>query len=70
MYSVPLYFQVTQRVSSTIAGAHLFPAVFGNAMGSLIAGRIIRRYENAYCYLGIHSNIVINIALDVIKLFV
>ncbi|KAI1856112.1 hypothetical protein JX265_011827 [Neoarthrinium moseri] len=42
MFSVPLYFQVTQRVSNTIAGIHLFPAVFGNAVGGLAAGRIIK----------------------------
>ncbi|KAK6062553.1 Arylsulfatase 3 [Seiridium cupressi] len=43
VFSVPLYFQVTQRVSNTIAGVHLFPAVFGNAIGGLAAGRIIKR---------------------------
>ncbi|KAK9770444.1 putative Arylsulfatase [Seiridium cardinale] len=43
VFSVPLYFQVTQRVSNTIAGVHLFPAVFGNAVGGLAAGRIIKR---------------------------
>ncbi|KAH6892924.1 major facilitator superfamily-domain-containing protein [Thelonectria olida] len=43
MFSVPLYFQVTQRVSSTVAGAHLFPAVIGNTMGGIVSGVIIRR---------------------------
>lgn len=43
MFSVPLYFQVTQRSSSTIAGAHLFPAVAGNAIGALTVGHIIKR---------------------------
>ncbi|KAI0123937.1 major facilitator superfamily transporter [Xylariales sp. AK1849] len=43
VFSVPLYFQITQRVSNTVAGAHLFPAVFGNAIGGLAAGRLIRR---------------------------
>ncbi|OLN87344.1 Vacuolar membrane amino acid uptake transporter fnx2-like protein 2 [Colletotrichum chlorophyti] len=43
MFSVPLYFQVTQRVSNTIAGVHLFPAVAGNAMGSILAGYLIKR---------------------------
>ena len=44
MFSVPIYFQVSQRVSNARAGAYLFPAVFGNAVGSVIAGLIIRRY--------------------------
>ncbi|KAJ8108073.1 hypothetical protein OPT61_g8425 [Boeremia exigua] len=43
MFAVPLYFQVTARASSTIAGAHLFPAVFGNAIGGLISGVVIKR---------------------------
>ncbi|ETS87253.1 hypothetical protein PFICI_01081 [Pestalotiopsis fici W106-1] len=43
MYSVPLYFQVTQRTSSTIAGAHLFPAVVGNTIGALAVGHVIKK---------------------------
>lgn len=47
MFTVPLYFQVTDRASASNAGAHLFPAVFGNAMGGLICGYIIRRSMHA-----------------------
>ncbi|KAJ3535826.1 hypothetical protein NM208_g6975 [Fusarium decemcellulare] len=43
MYTVPIYFQVSQRVSSTVAGAHLFPAVIGNTIGGIATGVIIRR---------------------------
>jgi hypothetical protein len=43
MFCVPLYFQVTQHASASIAGAHLFPAVAGNAVGALLAGVIIKR---------------------------
>ncbi len=43
MYTVPLYFQVTQRASSTVAGAHLFPAVAGNTIGGMLAGWFIHR---------------------------
>ncbi|KAJ4343929.1 hypothetical protein N0V95_006531 [Ascochyta clinopodiicola] len=43
MFAVPLYFQVTAKASSTAAGAHLFPAVFGNAIGGLIAGSVIKK---------------------------
>jgi hypothetical protein len=43
MFSVPLYFQVTQRASTTASGAHLIPAVVGNTFGGLFAGQVIRR---------------------------
>ncbi|RBA18483.1 hypothetical protein FPRO05_10776 [Fusarium proliferatum] len=43
MYTVPIYFQVTQSVSSTVAGAHLFPAVIGNTVGGIATGLIIKR---------------------------
>ncbi|KAI2640355.1 MFS general substrate transporter [Hypomontagnella submonticulosa] len=43
MVSVPLYFQVTVRSSSTVAGAHLIPAVIGNTLGGLLTGAWIRR---------------------------
>ncbi|KAJ5761771.1 uncharacterized protein N7511_005153 [Penicillium nucicola] len=43
LFSVPLYFQVTQRASTTAAGVHLVPAVVGNTLGSLLAGLFIRR---------------------------
>ncbi|KAK1763022.1 major facilitator superfamily domain-containing protein [Phialemonium atrogriseum] len=44
MFLVPLYFQVTTRTSNAEAGAHLFPAVVGNAVGGLISGVYIKRY--------------------------
>lgn len=43
MFAIPLYFQVTTRASNTVAGAHLFPAVAGNAVGGLLAGAFIKR---------------------------
>ena len=43
MFTVPIYFQVTARVSSTVAGAHLVPAFVGNVLGGLVAGVAIRR---------------------------
>lgn len=43
MFTVPLYFQVTAKVSVTNAGARLVPAVFGNAVGGLCSGMIIKR---------------------------
>ncbi|KAL4738344.1 major facilitator superfamily domain-containing protein [Aspergillus similis] len=46
MFTVPLYFQVSNRASSTVAGAHMIPAVAGNAIGGLTAGSYIRRTGN------------------------
>lgn len=43
MFAVPLYFQVTERTSNTVAGAHLFPAVVGNAIGAILAGAWIKK---------------------------
>lgn len=43
MYSIPLYFQVTQRATTTRAGAYLFPAVTGNAIGAITTGILIKR---------------------------
>lgn len=43
MFSIPLYFQVTQRASTTESGFHLIPAVIGNTLGGLLAGGFIRR---------------------------
>ncbi|KAI1638429.1 major facilitator superfamily domain-containing protein [Biscogniauxia mediterranea] len=43
MFTVPLYFQVTERSSNTVAGAHLMPAVIGNTVGGILTGFIIHR---------------------------
>ncbi|KFY33322.1 hypothetical protein V494_07735 [Pseudogymnoascus sp. VKM F-4513 (FW-928)] len=43
MYTVPLYFQVTQDASTAVAGAHLFPAVTGVAVAGLLSGYVIKR---------------------------
>ncbi|KAK1833433.1 major facilitator superfamily-domain-containing protein [Podospora conica] len=43
MFSVPIYFKVTARMSNTEAGMHLVPAVVGNAVGGLLSGVIIKR---------------------------
>ena len=45
MFSVPMYFQVTQRASTTAAGAHLVPAVVANTAGALLSGAIIRKTQ-------------------------
>ncbi|KAH8177767.1 major facilitator superfamily protein [Sarocladium implicatum] len=42
MFSVPLYFQVTQRASAASSGARIVPAVVGNTIGALISGRVVK----------------------------
>ncbi|KAJ5619460.1 hypothetical protein N7510_003444 [Penicillium lagena] len=43
MYSVPLFFQLVDNASASVAGAHLFPAIAGVAVAGLIGGHAIRR---------------------------
>ncbi|BDD63446.1 hypothetical protein MAP00_008333 [Monascus purpureus] len=43
MYCIPLYFQVTSSASTSVAGAHLVPAVVGNALAGLATGATIKR---------------------------
>ncbi|KAF2008123.1 MFS general substrate transporter [Amniculicola lignicola CBS 123094] len=43
MFAVPLYFQITAHVSNGVAGAHLVPAVVGNAVGGILSGVFIRK---------------------------
>ena len=42
MFSVPLYFQVTQRATSGSAGARIVPAVVANTAGALSSARQVR----------------------------
>ncbi|QKX63807.1 uncharacterized protein TRUGW13939_10978 [Talaromyces rugulosus] len=43
MYTIPLYFQITSRASASSAGAHLVPAVVGNAVAGILSGAFIKR---------------------------
>ncbi|KKY25731.1 putative efflux pump antibiotic resistance protein [Phaeomoniella chlamydospora] len=61
MFSVPLYFQITAGASTTVSGAHLVPAVVGNAVGGILAGSIIKR-TGRYKFLAVSSGIVASIA--------
>lgn len=56
MFSVPLYFQVTQDASNTEAGAHLFPSVLGNTAGGLLAGYSIQKYAYYSCSLPVQES--------------
>ncbi len=63
MYFVPLYFQITGGVSSTLAGLHLVPGVVGNAVGGLVAGHFIRRQVYEFETPRRKGNFVTNIGL-------
>lgn len=43
IFSVPLYFRVTQNISNAKAGSHLLPAILSNTFGGLLAGFVIQR---------------------------
>ncbi|KAJ5909236.1 hypothetical protein N7495_001918 [Penicillium taxi] len=61
LFSVPLYFQVTQGASTTVAGLHMVPAVVGNTVGSLLAGGFIRR-TGAYKPLLILAGLIASVS--------
>jgi hypothetical protein len=45
MMLIPIYFQVSAHTSVTTAGAHLMPAVIGNALGGILSGIVIKRLD-------------------------
>ncbi|KKA22964.1 Multidrug resistance protein Fnx1 [Rasamsonia emersonii CBS 393.64] len=60
MYTIPLYFQITARSSATVAGAHLVPAVVGNALAGLVAGATIKqtgRYKSLIVSAGLIASV-------------
>ena len=68
MYCVPLYFQVTADASATNAGAHLVPAVVGNAIAGLATGAAIRR-SGRFKSLAVAGGLVGSISYILIFLF-
>ncbi|KAJ6088220.1 hypothetical protein N7486_009481 [Penicillium sp. IBT 16267x] len=60
LFSVPLYFQVTQTASTTAAGVHLVPAVVGNTLGGLFAGWFIRK-TGSYRVLLVFAGLIASI---------
>ncbi|KFA47509.1 hypothetical protein S40293_02154 [Stachybotrys chartarum IBT 40293] len=44
MFLIPAYFQVTQNVTPSQAGALMVPSIVGNGVGALIAGAMISKY--------------------------
>lgn len=49
MYTIPLYFQITSRATASSAGAHLVPAVVGNAVAGILSGAFIKRTGRYKC---------------------
>jgi hypothetical protein len=61
MFSVPLYFQVTEGLSNTKAGSKLVVAILGNTIGGLLTGYIIKRYIQAFMFCSFfqyHSRLI------------
>lgn len=67
-FTVPLYFQVTQRSTSTAVGARLFPAVAGNAVGGIVSGYLIRRLVESWTHLHVYQYLPFGLGRDDIKL--
>lgn len=44
--NIATYFARTENASNPIAALHITPGPVGNAVGALIAGKIISRYVN------------------------
>ena len=44
MFTIPMYFQVTKKVTTGEAGAFMVPSVVGNTCGGLLTGFVIKRY--------------------------
>ncbi|MCJ1277035.1 hypothetical protein MMC21_004844 [Puttea exsequens] len=42
--NIAIYFARTENASNSIAALHILPAPVGNAIGALVAGKIINRY--------------------------
>ncbi|KAM0806628.1 putative Major facilitator superfamily (MFS) profile domain-containing protein [Seiridium cardinale] len=58
MFTVPVYFQVTQRSTSSVVGTHLLPAVAGNATAGILSGYLIRktgRYKSMVIFASLTS---------------
>ncbi|KAL8788361.1 MAG: hypothetical protein Q9213_001758 [Squamulea squamosa] len=43
IFTVPLYFQVTQNATALVAGARLLPGLVAYAVGGLFTGTVIAR---------------------------
>ena len=68
LFSVPLYFQVTENASTTASGVHLVPAVVGNTVGGLLAGTFIRK-TGRYKVLLILAGLVASISYVLLYFF-
>lgn len=68
LFSVPLYFQVTENASTTASGVHLVPAVVGNTVGGLLAGTFIRK-TGRYKVLLVLAGLVASISYVLLYFF-
>lgn len=68
MYTIPLYFQITSRASASVAGAHLVPAVVGNALAGLAAGAIVNR-TGGYKALIVSAGVIASVTYVLLLFF-
>lgn len=68
LFSIPLYFQVTQGASTTASGGHLVPTIVGNTVGGILAGLYVRK-TGRYKLLLILAGLISSIAYVLLYLF-
>ncbi|CAI7588887.1 unnamed protein product [Penicillium pancosmium] len=68
LFSIPLYFQVTQGASTTASGGHLVPTIIGNTVGGILAGLYVRK-TGRYKLLLILAGLISSIAYVLLYLF-
>jgi predicted MFS family arabinose efflux permease len=55
LYTIPIYFQVAMGESISAASARIVPVVLGNALGTILSGRLITR-QKRYKLLAVFAN--------------
>jgi predicted MFS family arabinose efflux permease len=68
LFSIPLYFQVTQGASTTASGGHLVPTIIGNTVGGILAGLYVRK-TGRYKLLLVLAGLISSIAYVLLYLF-
>lgn len=55
LYGIPIYFQVAERETVAQAGSRIVPVVIGNALGTILSGRLISKTKR-YKFLTAFAN--------------
>ncbi|KAH6986479.1 major facilitator superfamily domain-containing protein [Ilyonectria sp. MPI-CAGE-AT-0026] len=56
LYTIPIYFQVVGRESISSTGTRIVPVVIGNAVGTVLSGKLITKFKK-YKHLTIFGNL-------------